>query len=226
MILVFDLGTTYFKLALVDQRGQLVALCRVQPSVRGKSPGIVELDTATFADVLADAVAQLEAQAPGSLAGVKAVTFATQTNSFVLLDADNRPLTPIILWPDERALQLADELHARCSLPEFLATTGVPAAPVVHAGQASLDTAGRSAHVEKGAENLSNQRLFDVVDDRSIRDRGWRRRTDFAFGYPSLPLVADHLARFEIPPDFLPRVVRAGTDLGPLGDGTRGERRQ
>ena len=62
MILVFDLGTTYFKFALVDRGGQLVALCRNPPTpIRGVPPGIVELDTAAFVEVLEEGVSQLAA---------------------------------------------------------------------------------------------------------------------------------------------------------------------
>ncbi len=58
---------------------------------------------------------------------MEAVTFATQTNSFLLLDADNRPLTPIILWPDRARGGVGSGVQQQlCSVPAFSATTGIP----------------------------------------------------------------------------------------------------
>ena len=58
----------------------------------------------------------LRERAGGQWAEVEAVTFATQTNSFLLLDANTRPLTPIILWPDRRAADLEAEIRDRAAL--------------------------------------------------------------------------------------------------------------
>ena len=62
----------------------------------------MELSADAFWKALNQGVGQLRNRADGRLADVEAVTFATQTNSFVLLDAGNQPLTPLILWPDRR----------------------------------------------------------------------------------------------------------------------------
>src|SRR3990172_12465831 len=101
-ILVIDLGTTYFKFSLFDRNGQLCQLARSEPPIRRPQADRMELEAASFADVLERGIAQLGQQA-GGLADVEAVSFATQTNSFLLLDAHDPPLTPIILWPDLRA---------------------------------------------------------------------------------------------------------------------------
>ena len=114
-------------MALVDRDGQLVSLCRVVPPVHAAQPGRVELSPQGFLDALAQGAAELEAQAPEAAAKIRAVTFATQTNSFILLDAACRPLTPLILWPDARAVDLEEELHRLDSLPAFTETTGVAA---------------------------------------------------------------------------------------------------
>ena len=64
MILVFDLGTSSFKLALINHDGQLVELCRLEPPIRRDRPGTMELDARDFADVLEHGLAQLDAAAP------------------------------------------------------------------------------------------------------------------------------------------------------------------
>ena len=189
MILTFDLGTSYFKFALVDRRGQLVEMCRIRPPLHDERPNIMELDARAFADILVDGVAQLEQRAPGSLASVKAVTFATQTNSFVLLDAGCRPLTPIILWPDERAAELEEE-YRNLSLAGIRCDhRNARSGPARHVGQTPLDAAGGRAGLETGCEGMSDQRLLDVLVDRPTHNRGGRRWVDWVAEHTSLPLA-------------------------------------
>ena len=78
----------------------------------------MELPADAFGDAIAEGIAELRGPRRGGLADVEAVTFATQTNSFVLLDADDRPLTPFILWPDRRAAELEAEVRRRCDVAD------------------------------------------------------------------------------------------------------------
>ncbi len=125
-ILTLDLGTTYFKVALFDEMGQLCALHRAAPPISRPWPQTWELSAESFHKCITDALDRLRETAPNAFADVAAITFATQTNSFLLLDAADRPLTPIILWPDTRAGDFADEMAARSVLPGFRRATGVP----------------------------------------------------------------------------------------------------
>ena len=86
----------------------------------------MELPVHAFGNTIIRGVAELRSRIGGHLGDVAAVTFATQTNSFVLLDSENRPLIPLILWPDRRAAQLDAEVRSRCDIPEFPAMTGLP----------------------------------------------------------------------------------------------------
>jgi xylulokinase len=215
-ILVIDLGTTYFKFALFDRGGQLCHLACREPPIRRPEAGRMELEAADFAAVLAKGIAEV-ANAAGGLADVDAVSFSTQTNSFLLVGPDDAPLTPILLWPDLRAAEIEAEIREYSAIPGFRAVTGVPAlsaqfmiAKLVwlrrHVPQAweraaklclvsdylGLLMTGR--HVtEAGAAGLTA-----LVDIR--RCRWWRELT----------------ARLEIADHWLPTVVRAGTDLGTL----------
>ena len=99
----------------------------------------MELSADAFWKALAQGVGQLRNRADGRLADVEAVTFATQTNSFVLLDAGNQPLTPIILWPDRRAAELEAEVRKRFAMPGILGHhRHPPNQRPVHGGQAAL----------------------------------------------------------------------------------------
>ena len=84
------------------------------------------------------------------LADVEAVTFATQTNSFVLLDGNDRPLTPMILWPDLRAAELEGRFGVAAESRSFAPPPGIPAAELpVHGGQAALAAAALPGNLEQ-----------------------------------------------------------------------------
>ena len=125
--LVIDLGTTYFKFTLFDRSGQLCELETLAPPLERLPSGRLELDAAGFVETVIDGIGRLRQRCEAVWAGIEAVTFATQTNSFVLLDGGDRPLAPLVLWPDRRAEALEDEARQRAGIAGFTAATGVPA---------------------------------------------------------------------------------------------------
>lgn len=125
-IIVFDLGTTFFKGTLFDVEGNLLALARVPtPFTNNRAPHS-EVAVPKFDAALDALAAGLRQQAPDAYAATCAVTFSSQTNTFALLDADNEPLTPFVVWNDRRAVDSGPLLARLQALPEFYATTGVP----------------------------------------------------------------------------------------------------
>lgn len=126
LIATLDLGTSYYKAAAFGPAGELLAVHREVPPVAHPRPGWWELEVEAFRATVRRAMAGLAAALPGGLGEVDALSFATQTNSFLLLDDRDQPITPIILWPDSRAVGLAglDEL---LSPPDLRGTTGLPA---------------------------------------------------------------------------------------------------
>src|SRR5437763_8779814 len=99
-ILIIDLGTTLFKLAVFDEQGNVRALRRVAPPIVHRNPGWVELEPAAFKERIVESVAELRADLGDGWNDIAAVSFATQANSFILSDAQGHELTPIILWTD------------------------------------------------------------------------------------------------------------------------------
>ena len=190
-ILSIDLGTTYFKISLFDRNGRLCDTCRIAPPIVAAQAGYMELPADAFGDVILRGIAELRGRSGGDLSDVEAVTFATQTNSFVLLDAEDRPLTPLILWPDRRAADLDAEVRRRCDIPGFSATTGIPRIELpMHAGKAALAAESVARDMEAGEQDVSDQRLPDASSDGQARDGSGRGRADGPGRYPSLPVVS------------------------------------
>src|SRR6266516_5421060 len=119
-LLTLDLGTTLF-----DEAGRLLAVRRVMPPVLLSKPGWSELHPRRLQPTLVDAARELREEI-GGFGDVVAVSFATQANSFVLLGERDEALTPIVLWPDQRAAELREQLEALSRVPGFRDVTGMP----------------------------------------------------------------------------------------------------
>jgi xylulokinase len=216
-ILAFDLGTTYFKIALFDSTGRLCELKRVAPPLRRGPGDSLELDGENFVAVLAAGVRALAGRLPTGLADVEAVTFATQTNSFLLLDAADKPLTPLILWPDLRAESLEADLLRRATIDELTTTTGVPSL-------GSQFMVAKLLWLQQHQPEVWQKvaRLCLLSDYWTWLLTGQHATEAGAAGLTALLDIhrlswfEPILERFGLEPSLLPKPVRAGTDLGPI----------
>jgi xylulokinase len=125
-ILVFDLGTSYFKACVFGSVGQLQAIARVSTPYTNTNGDYSEVSVSSFDEALLSLARELRKAAPEAYAAISAVTFSTQTNSFVLLDADDETLTPFVIWNDRRAMAHQAPLEEILALPDFYKKTGVP----------------------------------------------------------------------------------------------------
>jgi xylulokinase len=216
-ILSIDLGTTYYKISLFDRNGTLCATSRIAPPIIAPRSGYMELSTDAFGDEIVQGIAELRNHIGGDMSDVEAITFATQTNSFVLLDSDNSPLTPLILWPDERAADLEGEVHRRCDIPGFSARTGFPRITFQCMPAKLLWLQEQSSELWKRARKLCliSDYLTLLLTGKHVTEAGAAGLTGLidihqCQWYPEI------LARFKIDERQLPEIVRAGTDLGPI----------
>jgi len=216
-ILVFDLGTSYFKGTLFDQKGQLLALARVPTPFTRSSGDYSEVAIPAFDGALLALTQDLHNSAPNAYAAVTAVTFSTQTNSFVLLDADNAPLTPIVIWNDRRAKGITAPLENLQALPDFYATTGVPGLGpefmVAKLQWYQIETPELWERVARIA--LISDYLTEGFTGRFVTEAGAAGLTGLV-KIQSLEWWTEALAIADIDRDSLPDIVRAGTKLGPI----------
>jgi xylulokinase len=213
-ILVIDLGTSYFKTTLFDRSGRLCQVCRQATPVREGPAGYAEVTAEDFEQAVARGIAELRERA-GGLSDVQAVTFATQTNSFLLLDADGRALTPIILWPDRRAAGLETEVRARFAVPGFSATTGIPQVNCQFMAAKLLWLRLQSPEVCHRANMvcLISDYLTFLLTGQCVTEAGAAGLTGWV-DIHRCRWWPDVLVRFGLSEAQLPRIVRAGTDLG------------
>lgn len=215
-ILVIDLGTSYFKVALFGRDGQLHDVVRLAVPVTGQDKGLAELDAKTFEGLVTTGIQTLSDRSPQLIAGVDAVTFATQTNSFLLLDEHNQPMTPLILWPDRRALECENQARKLFDAQENATLTGVPqishqfmVAKLLWLRQYRQEL-WQAAHLL-----LISDYLTWLFTGRFMTEAGTAGLTGLIDIHQCewLPVM---VARFGIKSEWLASIVRAGTDLGPI----------
>ena len=127
-----DLGTSFFKAGVFDETGKMHGLGRY-PVKKNRSDGnICELNALLFWKTLHLAIQQAIKDANISPKQINALSYSSQANSFILLDEFDTPLTPLILWNDERVVNESVQLKELLSRQDFLYKTGLGISPGKH----------------------------------------------------------------------------------------------
>lgn len=134
-----DLGTSYFKAGIFDEHGNLAGLGHCFVNKQAGEGGICELSIVDFWGTLHKSINQAMEKAEIASNELVAVSYSSQANSFVLLDETDTTLTPLILWPDERAGQVPPALQELLENRNFLKKTGLGILPGVHSMAAKID---------------------------------------------------------------------------------------
>ncbi len=129
LLLGIDLGTSYFKVGLFDRDLRLLGMGRVSVAVHTSGNRTCELPVDRFWQALHEGLNAALLQAGAAAGDIVSVSYASQANSFLLLDAGHQPLTPLVLWPDSRAGTIPPALAALWKRPDFLETTGLGVGP-------------------------------------------------------------------------------------------------
>jgi gluconokinase len=126
-ILALDVGTSSTRALLFDAQGTPVPemLAQYQYQLTMTSEGEVSVDSDTLVALVARTISEVLVKA-GPLAGqIEAVALDTFWHSLMGVDAQNRPLTPLILWEDTRPHAAAMELRSQLDEEHVHARTGV-----------------------------------------------------------------------------------------------------
>jgi sugar (pentulose or hexulose) kinase len=111
LILGIDLGTSYFKMGLFDYQGRLRGLGRVAVLTERKRDCLCQLQVVDFWKALRQGLQLALNQAGSEIGDIRAISYSSQANSFLLLDCRDQPLTPFILWPDQRVWEVDPRLQ-------------------------------------------------------------------------------------------------------------------
>ena len=123
-VLGIDLGTSYFKAGLFDLQGKLCGLGRAEVK-KNTCAGKCEVTIGDFWCFLKAVINQARQQANASANDIIGISYASQANSFLLLDNRNKPLTPLIIWPDKRTGKVYHQVRKLWRREDFLNVTGI-----------------------------------------------------------------------------------------------------
>lgn len=111
MYLGIDLGTSGVKSIIIDEAQNLVAEAASEPlAVIRARPGWSEQEPEAWLRAVCDTLDALKAEQPAALAAVRGIGLSGQMYSATVLDDQDKPLRPAILWNDTRSSAECDEL--------------------------------------------------------------------------------------------------------------------
>lgn len=125
LLLGIDLGTSYFKVGLFDERGALRGLGRVSVEWAHPAPLHSELEVDEFWRLLREGLGAALAQAGASARAIAAMSYSSQASTFLLLDETDSPLTPLVGWTDTRGTQAEPALAAFAATDGYARTAGM-----------------------------------------------------------------------------------------------------
>ncbi len=214
-ILAIDQGTTSTR-ALLYQEGALTPVMQRAHRQILPAPGHVEHDPA---ELLASLNAAL--QTKGDL-----VALANQGESCLGWDArDCRPISPIIVWQDDRTAPDTARLAAAGAGPEVMARAGLPLDPYFSAsklGWIMRNCPEAAANARQGWLRLGTTDAFfrDRLTGRFQTDIATASRTSL-MNIETGGWDASLCEIFGVPLAALPEITPTGGDLGRLPNGAR-----
>lgn len=113
MYLGLDLGTSGVKALLVDEAQTIVAQATSALTVQRPHSGWSEQDPDSWITACELAISAVKGQAPAAFSALKGVAVSGQMHGATLLDENDRPLRPAILWNDGRSVAECETLEAR-----------------------------------------------------------------------------------------------------------------
>lgn len=217
-ILTFDFGTSYFKVCLFDQSLQLVARNSRAVPLSTSELGRCELPVHEFERCLAEDVREIGRKV-GGLGNVTKVCFASQANTFTLLDRSDASLIPFLIWSDQRASDLGEFVEQFSGGRKFYSETGI-----AHFDHRFMPAKLRWLELNLSSAITQARRVVTLSDyfvwwltGRFLTEAGLAGLTGMVdihrLKYRTAALELLHLSQDKLPP-----VVRAGSDTGPVCD--------
>ncbi|KQT61229.1 MULTISPECIES: xylulokinase [unclassified Aureimonas] len=221
MYLGIDVGTTATKAVLLGGDLRRIATASAVYAAGESRPGISEIDPDLWLAAVRDVLGCLRAEAPAAFAATRAIGLSGQMHSIVVLDENERPLRPAILWNDGRGAGQAQRLAA--DLPGLAEATGVR--PMASFSAAKLLWLAEEAPADVAALRhilwakdyvrlwLTGEHATDVSDAAGAQLLDGASRTWFE-------PVLDRLA---LPSSVLPRLLEGSDVSGRLKRGIAAE---
>ncbi len=118
-----DIGTSSVKGVLMTEDGAIKKTAHAAFSYTKTEGGGVEINADKFVEVCFSAIKELSGAADGEIKGICA---SSASGNLVVLDKENKPVTPIYNWQDKRVTSEAEEILGELDRDEFYEKVGWP----------------------------------------------------------------------------------------------------
>jgi xylulokinase len=124
LVLGCDVGSQGTNVALYTAAGELVGSADEPYDVSFPAPGWAEQDPDLWLAALESAIRRLLAELDGDASAIKAMSFGSQLDGVVAVDANGRALRPALIWMDRRAEDQARAVRERIAPRDFYRQSG------------------------------------------------------------------------------------------------------
>ena len=134
-LLGLDVGTSGTKTALFDTSGGVIASKTIEYPLSQPQNGWAEQDPRDWWQAACGGIRAVLAESGVSPDQIRGIGLSGQMHSLVLLDENNEPLRPAILWCDGRTAAECEEIYERVGRERYLGITANPALTGFTAGK-------------------------------------------------------------------------------------------
>ncbi|WP_369070183.1 gluconokinase [Kineococcus terrestris] len=128
VVLGVDIGTTSTKVVAFDVRGEALAQHAAGYPLEEPHPGHAVQDPQLILRAVQESVRAVVAEVGAGR--VAALSFSAAMHNLMGIDAEHRPLTPLVTWADTRAAEQAERLRASTGGLALHRRTGTPLHPM------------------------------------------------------------------------------------------------
>lgn len=214
MFIGIDVGTSAVKIAVVDGQQRVVATCEMPLAPTQPRPLWSEDDPDAWWAAVSSGLDRLAQENADAFADIRGIGLSGQMHGAVLLDADDRPVRPAILWNDGRSSAEVAGLAAfdadlQCELG-VLAMPGFTGPKILWLRNHEPEAIGRTRHILLPKDYVRLRLTGEHVTDVSDAAGTW------LFDQANRQWSARALAACGVDPDWLPRLVGSTEPAGRL----------
>lgn len=122
-VIGFDLGTSFFKCAIVDREGNCLSVGRVETPKKQKGSYVL-INPSAFWEAIQQCVSSACSQAGIEASEIDGICYGSQANTFLMMDSDFEPITDLIVWTTKLAEELSPEYERFFTSDEFSDRSG------------------------------------------------------------------------------------------------------